>query len=78
MQKANCARAIDQVVMDCGGKRSATPLSLMASGLAWSIYADSSQSGLALRLPPQSISEAARYAPDFGTGPANGTRPHEP
>jgi hypothetical protein len=40
--------------MDCGGKRSATPLSLAASGPISTIYADSSQSGVALRLPPQS------------------------
>ena len=52
------ARAMDKVVMDCGGKQSATPLSLRASGQVASIYADSSQSGVALRLPPQSISVA--------------------
>jgi hypothetical protein len=40
--------------MDCGGKRSTTPLSLTTSGPVSSIYADSSQSGVALRLPPQS------------------------
>src|ERR1035438_8884272 len=50
--KAGVYRAPTDV--DCGGKRSATPLSLTASGPASSIHPDSSQSGVALRLPPQS------------------------
>jgi hypothetical protein len=57
--------------MDCGGKRSATPLCLTATGPASSIYAYSSQSGVALRLPPQSTSVAPQYTPDFVIRPGH-------
>ena len=53
----------------CGGKRSATPLWLAAPSGGLVPYADSSQSGVALRLPPHSISAMARFVADFVNGP---------
>jgi hypothetical protein len=44
----------DEVAVDCGGKRSATPLSLAAL-IQLTHPPVLSQSGVALRLPPQSI-----------------------
>ena len=42
--------------MDCGGKRSATPLLLAELGFGPAVCLGLSHSGVALRLPPQSIS----------------------
>ena len=49
-----CVTVLTKSLMDCGGKRSATPLSL-AVLIQHSLRQLFSQSGVALRLPPQSI-----------------------
>ena len=45
----------DDKGMDCSGKRSATPLSQAAAIPSCTACSTLSQSGIALRLPPQSI-----------------------
>jgi hypothetical protein len=60
--------AINKVRLDCGGKRSATPLSSTAR-LPRSIHAlERIQSGVALRLPPQSMLVPWRHLSDFVNG----------
>jgi hypothetical protein len=48
--------AIDKIAMECGGKRSATPLWLRGALLLHQRITAVRESGVALRLPPHSTS----------------------
>jgi hypothetical protein len=59
----NSRRCPDDTSVECGGKRSATPLSQVAALLDAAPRASRSQSGVALRLPPQSKAALSAAVP---------------
>ena len=61
--------AIDKVAMECGGKRSATPLWLRVALLLHQQITALRESGVALRLLPHSTSVAPGHLGDFVNGP---------
>ena len=63
------ATAIDKVAMECGGKRSATPLWLRVALLLHPRITAVRESGVALRLPPHSTSVAPVRLGDFVNRP---------
>jgi hypothetical protein len=66
--------AIDKVAMECGGKRSATPLWLRVALLLDQRITAVRESGVALRLPPHSTSVAPGHLGDFVSRPVQGRR----
>ena len=63
--------------MECGGKRSATPLWLKTATPLQPRADHASESGVALRLPPHSITEPAGQAKDLAGSPAPQPAGHE-
>jgi hypothetical protein len=61
--------AIDNVALECGGKRSATPLWLRVAQRMHQWIASAWQGGVALRLPPHSTPVAPGHPSDFVNSP---------
>jgi hypothetical protein len=61
----NSRRSPDDTGVECGGKRSATPLSQVAAFPDAPARANLSQSGVALRLPPQSKAALSAAVPEL-------------